>query len=136
MRDLAEMLGIKAISNVWYHVDALVRDGQVIKAPGARGLYIGKVPEFRTNAKRSTGDRRKSVSLQQGEAEKRIKAGKAGRGASALVGRTDRKLDEQARIDEVVRKAKAREAMGESVSSVDVVRMNTSVWGVKGARVG
>ena len=78
-------------------------------------------------------DWRKSVSLRRDQVEKRRKAGKNGRGKNALTSKAaQQRLDEQARIDAIVKRSKAQEA----TSGVDVIRVNTSVWRMKGSRVG
>ncbi len=64
---------------------------------------------------------------------KKQKAGMAGRGEGAFIPRKSKKdRTLQLRIERVVVKAKGRE----TISGVDVMRVNPSAWSLKGTRLG
>lgn len=122
IRELMEVTGLSSTSVVVYQMKKLEEEGFIQRERYmARSIYL----TGRSHSKSCPKDSRENY-------VKKAAAGRKGRGKNAFQAKKSSTLEE--RIDRIVRRAS--EASNNAGSSVDVIRVNTSIWRVKGARVG
>ena len=124
IRELCEMTGIKATSNVWYHLHELEKAGVIIGNQGkARSIYVVDVVK-----------RLKENARQEMSRARRNKMGMVSQKERAQSSKS--RLSEAERIEAVVAKAKALEAQGNVPAAVDVVHDFRRSLSVRGERLG
>ena len=103
--DLCKATGIKAKSNILYHINVLEMQGYVTRRPGGQGIFIGE-------HRRGTWRARKAKSAKQNAEGGRKKAEEKRhfmRDQAQRVKKSRSRIEEQKRIERVVRKALKRE---------------------------